>query len=92
MSEYIEIDSEMSDDGTQVTVYTNLTLAVDGDEVYPTREAMEEGSAVAQALSVVEGIEDLTLGRDTLIVTLTPDAAWHGVVEDISAVLKDFFL
>ncbi|RMG90650.1 MAG: hypothetical protein D6706_19140 [Chloroflexi bacterium] len=92
MSEYIEIETELSDDGTTMYFYTNLNLTDQEVEEYDSVEAMEEGSPVAQALSVIEGIATLRIEGKNLMVTAEPDAAWHAIVADVSAALKDFFL
>lgn len=92
MSEYIEIETELSDDGSQIYFYTNLRLTDQGAEAYDGTAAMEEGSPVAQALAVIGGIAHLRLEEDELIITPEPDAAWHAIVADVSAALKDFFL
>ena len=54
--------------------------------------AMEEGSPVAQALSVIEGIKALRIEDQDLHITRDPDAEWYSIVADVTAVLKDFFL
>lgn len=92
MSEYMEIESELSDDGQEIYVYTNLKLTDSDKEVYTSLEAMEEGSPVAQALAVIEGIAQLTIEGPDMVITPLPDAAWHIIAEDMSAALKDFFL
>jgi hypothetical protein len=92
MSEYIEIDSELSDDGTAMHIYTNLTLSDEAGEYYDTTEALEEGSPVAQALAVIDGIATLRIEGGDMTVTRQPDAEWHAIVADISAAIKDFFL
>ncbi len=92
MSEYIEIETELSDDEAAMRLYTNLPLAEEGVETYASLEEMEEGSPVAQALSVVEGIETLVINGCNLTVTRNPDADWYAIVADISAALKEFFL
>ena len=92
MSEYIEIETEMSDDGARMYFYTNLKLAVEGIETYDSAEAMEEGSPLAQTLAVIEGIVHLRLEGNTMVITREPEAAWHTIVADVSAALKDFFL
>ncbi len=92
MSEYIEIETELSDDETTMYLYTNLPLAEDGRETYASLEAMEEGSPVAQALSVVEGIETLVIDGRNLTLTRDSDADWYAIVADVSAALKEFFL
>ena len=71
--------------------YTNLSLS-NGRIDYPSTAAMEEGSPVAQALAMIDGIAHLTISVDEIIVARQPDAEWYAIVEDISAALKDFFL
>ncbi|NKQ35953.1 MAG: hypothetical protein HF973_10115 [Chloroflexi bacterium] len=92
MSEYIEIEPELSDDETTMRLYTNLPLAEAGVETYASLEEMEEGSPVAQALSVVEGIETLVIDGRNLTLTRSPATDWYAIVADISAALKEFFL
>ncbi len=92
MSEYIEIESELSDDGRRIFVYTNLRLAEGDIEDYSSREALEEGSPVAQALALIQGIVQLRIENSDLIITQEPDSEWYVIVEEVSAVLKDFFL
>ncbi len=91
MSEYIEIEAELSDDGVQLYFYTNLQLS-ESQETYTSKNEMEEGSPVAQALAVVEGIVALEINSQEIVVTLDPEISWHAVVEDTNASLKDFFL
>ena len=92
MSEYIEIVEEPTDDPDIMIFQTNLTLAEDAPEAYDSVEAMEVGSPVAQALSVIEDIDAAWLDDDTLTIRRQPDAGWYAIVADVSAVLKDFFL
>ena len=92
MSEYIEIETEPSDDGLQMFFFTNLTLAEADSEYYQSRKEMEVGSAVAQALAVVAGIVELYIDGRDLTITRNPDIDWHVIVADVSAALKDFFL
>jgi hypothetical protein len=92
MSEYIEIETELSDDGQTMTVMTNLPLALDGVEEYASLEEMEEGSAVAQALAVIDGITSLRIQGRVLTLTRDEEIEWHVITAEISAVLKDFFL
>lgn len=92
MSEYIEIESETSDDGEKIFVYTNLSLADGGFEEYNSREALEEGSPVAQTLAMIDGIAHLRIEDSDLIITRETDVEWYLIVEDVSAALKDFFL
>lgn len=93
MSEYIEIETELNeDDPRQIYVYTNLTLATGEAEVYHSRAEMEEGSPVAQALAIIEGIEALRLEEDEMLITRKAEADWHVIAADVSAALTDFFL
>ena len=92
MSEYIEIETEMSEDGSKIYFYTNLTLAEEGVEEYGSIAAMEEGSPVAQMLAVIDGIAYLRIEDSEMVVTRHPEAPWHAIVADVTAALKDFFL
>ncbi len=92
MSEYIEFETELSENGRQMSIYTNLTLAEQDVEQYNSLAEMEEGSPVAQALSVIDGIQSLRIDNRDLLITRRPDAEWHSIVADVTAVLKDFFL
>lgn len=92
MSEYIEIESELTDNPAVMLIRTNLPLATDAAEIYQSLEEMEEGSAVAQALSFIDGIERLEINDQDLIVTRNLDVPVHIIVAEVTAVLKDFFL
>ncbi len=92
MSEYIEIESESIEDPAGVLIHTNLTLAPEGVETYPTAPAMEEGSPLAQMLSTIAGLESLTIDGNQIIATHDPDLPRHIIIADISAVIKEFFL
>ena len=92
MSEYIEIETELSDDNKTLNVYTNLRLNEGEIEQYQSAEEMEEGSPVAQACAIIEGISSLQIQGGEMIICREADAAWHIIISDISAALKDFFL
>jgi hypothetical protein len=92
MSEYIEIETEFGDDGRSLFVTTNLSLTDGTIETYASLEEMAEGSPLAQAMSVIDGIEHLTINGRTMTLIRDPEAPWHHLVADISAALKDFFL
>ena len=93
MSEYIEIETELSDDGRRIYFYTNLPLTTEGEkEQYASVAEMEEGSPVAQALATQEGIAMLEIEGDEMVIVPESDAPWHVIVSDVSAALKDFFL
>ncbi len=92
MSEYIEIDSELSEDGQRMHVYTNLTLTKGEQETYTSLAEMEEGSPLAQALAVIPGIAQLTLNGRDILISKEEDADWYAIIADLSAAIKDFFL
>lgn len=92
MSEYIEIETELSDDGRTLTVYTNLRLNEGEAEQYHSSAELEEGSPVAQALAIIEGIYFVQIKGSDLTVQCNPDTPWHVIISEISAALKDFFL
>ncbi|PID84896.1 MAG: hypothetical protein CSA11_06005 [Chloroflexi bacterium] len=92
MSEYMEIETEIDDDGLTMLISTNLRLADGEPETYDSLEALEEGSPVAQALSMIDGIAHLTIDGKNMTLVREPDAPWHTLISDISAALKDFFL
>ena len=92
MSEYIEIIPEEGDDADSLYLFTNLRLTEGQIEEYESPEAMELGSPVAQALSAVDGLRFIRLDNGDIFVRRQPYADWYAIVEDISAVLKDFFL
>jgi hypothetical protein len=91
MSEYIEIETEISDDNSELYVYTNLSLS-ENEEIYHSVEEMEEGSPIAQALAGCDGIAVLEIDGRDMTIQRTDDATWHAIVTDLSAMLKDFFL
>ena len=92
MSEYIEIETETSDDGKRLFVFTNLRLAEGAIEDYNSRESLEEGSPVAQALAMIDGISQLRIEDSDLIITRESEVEWYVIVEELSIALKDFFL
>ncbi|MFZ0547682.1 MAG: NifU N-terminal domain-containing protein [Candidatus Promineifilaceae bacterium] len=92
MSEYIEIESEMTDNPAVMHIHTNLPLAVGEVETYRSLEEMEEGSAVAQSLSFIDGIEHLEINEHQLTIRRSLEVPWHIIVAEVTAVLKDFFL
>ncbi|MDX2075818.1 MAG: NifU N-terminal domain-containing protein [bacterium] len=94
MSEYVKFEIEPTDDPNTMLLITNQTLSHDeAGEFYPTPEAGEEGSPIAQALFFgVAGIQSLTLQGQSLTVTREADAIWDIVLDDIRNTLRDFFL
>lgn len=92
MSEYIEIETESTDNPHRMQFHTNVLLTDAGAEDYDSLQAMEEGTPVAQALSFVEGIRGLRMEGKSMLVTRDPDTPWHIIVADVSAAIRDFFL
>ncbi len=92
MSEYIEITTEEGEDNDSLYLLTNLRLTDGAVEEYDSQQALEFGSAVAQALSAVNGLLYVRLEAGDIFVMRQPDEEWHGIIEDVTAVLKDFFL
>ena len=92
MSEYIDIETELGDDGV-VLFHTNLKLTAAGRrEYYASADELAEGSPVAQAVVVVADIETVTMSEGEMTITTLPDADWHAIIADVTAALKDFFL
>lgn len=77
-----------------MTLTTNVRLSSPSQpsETYTSAEEMEEGSPLAQTLAYVEGIRELHISGQTMIVTRDPDVDWHVIIADISAAVRDFFL
>jgi hypothetical protein len=73
-------------------VRTNLPLAEGQTEIYHSREAMEEGSALAQVLAAVDGILTMEINRRELTITRDPSVPWHAIMADVHTALKEFFL
>lgn len=94
MSEYIEIEAEPDEDHLNlIHFFTNLPLTTDDQvESYSSLEAMQEGSAVAQALAEVNGIVSLTLSGREMSVEKEDGLDAYALIADVSAAMKDFFL
>ncbi len=92
MSEYIEVFAENTDDPAIMMVRTNLHLAEEEPEVYPTTQDMEEGSALAQVIAPVEGVVRLQIEENNLTIWRDLDVPWHLIVSEITVALKEFFL
>lgn len=94
MSEYIEIEVEATDDPQRMQLWTNVSLTgeAQGQEVYDSQADMEEGSPLAQMLATIEGIRRLRIEGQSMIIERDEDVAWHVIIADISAAVRDFFL
>lgn len=93
MSEYIEIEAELSDDGQSILFETNLPLTAElTEEYYDEAAPLAEGSPLAQSLAGIPGVVSVAIAGSDLTVTYGPDADWHVIIADVTAALKDFFL
>ncbi len=92
MSEYIEIETTITDDPAVLSFSTNLNLSEEGVERYDSPAEMEVGSAVAQSMALVEGINKLRIEGSDMIVTRDPNTPWHLIIAEVTAALKEFFL
>lgn len=92
MSEYISIETEVTDNPDVMLIQTNVRLTEDGREVYPDIASGEEGSPLAQALFCIDGIKALTITANTLTVTRNDSVEWFILIDEVNSALKDFFL
>lgn len=93
MSEYVTIEAEPTETPHMMLVWVNQKLTRESEEHYPTREAGEEGSPLAQSLFVAaDQLAALTVYPDHLIITRQPSAAWEALLDDLRDALRDFFL
>ena len=92
MSEYITLDFEPADQPNVVVVQTNQKLAPDGTEVYPDLASGDEGSPLAQMLFAIEGVLALTLEASAMTITYAEDCQLFTLIDEVRAVLTDFFL
>ena len=93
MSEYVTVEAQATDDPDVLELVTNQTLTLDGDEVYDSFEAGDEGTPIAQMLfDGIRGIRALTLTEHTLLITRDPDTSWEEIVDEVRDALRDFFL
>jgi hypothetical protein len=93
MSEYIEVQPESTEDPNKMIVRTNLVLREFSNlEDYPTVEAMEEGSALAQMIAPIDGLRRLRIERNDLIIWREEEMPWHLILSEVTIALKEFFL
>jgi hypothetical protein len=93
MSEYVTVEAQATDDPDVLELVTNQTLALDGDEVYDSFEAGDEGTPIAQMLfDGIRGIRALTITEHALLVTRDPEVPWEEIVDEVRDALRDFFL
>jgi hypothetical protein len=92
MSEYIEFEAVPTADPNVMIIATNLQLAEGEDEQYDSPAAMETGSALAQMLSSITGIEAMQIHGRELVVRNDGETPWHLIVAEISAIVREFVL
>ncbi len=93
MSEYIEVQPENTEDPNKMIIKTNLVLTEYLHvEDYPTVEAMEEGSALAQMIAPIDGVRKLQIERKDLSIWREEDVPWHLILSEVNVALKEFFL
>ncbi len=93
MSEYVTVETQPTENPDMLEIITNQKIALQGDEVYDSFEAGDEGSPIAQMLfNGVRGIQALTISGGTLLVTRDPDVSWEEIVDEVRHALRDFFL
>jgi hypothetical protein len=93
MSEYVTVETELTDHPDVLEIVTNQVLTAAPEEVYASAEEGDVGSPIAQMLfEGVPGLRALTITRHTLIVTRDPDYTWEEIVDDVRDALRDFFL
>jgi Scaffold protein Nfu/NifU N terminal len=93
MSEYVTVETRVSDDPNVLEILTNQTLTPGEEEGYRGFEEGDEGSPIAQMLfNGVRGIRALTITRHTLVITRDPDVPWEEIADEVRDALRDFFL
>lgn len=93
MSEYVIVEAEATPDPDVMILHVNQALTEADEEVYPSAEAAEAGSAIAQMLFFdLDGIRSAVIQPTRLILTRTSDAEWTALVDDVRDALRDFFL
>lgn len=92
MSEYIEIVWDELDAGDQLLLQTTLRLTEGPKERYDSSAEMDEGSPLAQALARVGGLTALELHGSEMKIQRDLEWEWYNLIEDVRAVLREFFL
>jgi hypothetical protein len=93
LSEYIDVQPEPTDRPDVMRLVTNLQLTSGEEpEVYASPADGEEGSPLAQALFEVPGLAVLRIDGAELLATRGQGVEWHDLIEDLTDVLRDFFL
>lgn len=93
MSEYVKIEIEATENPDIVEIITNQVLTEAEKEVYASPQAMEMGSVLSQALFfAVDGMAELVITPDSLIVTRAPNMPWEMLIDEIRDALRDYYL
>jgi scaffold Nfu/NifU family protein len=93
MSEYVTVETRVTDDPNILEILTNQRLTTSEDEVYQDFEEGDEGSPIAQMLfNGVRGICGLTISGTALVITRDPEVPWEEIADEVRDALRDFFL
>ena len=93
MSEYVTVELEMGDEPDVAELYVNQLLTAEGEERYASREEGEVGSPLAQMLfAAVDGITQLAISEDCLVIRRAPDFAWESIIDEVRDALRDWYL
>ena len=93
MSEYVTVETRLTEDPNILEILTNQCLTPGEDEVYRTFEEGDEGSPIAQMLfNGVRGIHALTISDTSLVITRDSDVPWEEIADEVRDALRDFFL
>ncbi len=93
MSEYVTVETQSTENPDVLEIITNQKIALDGEEVYESFEAGDDGSPIAQMLfNGVTGIRALTISGGRMLITRDPDVSWEEIVDEVRDALRDFFL
>ena len=93
MSEYVTVELEMGDEADVAELYINQLLTTEGEERYASCEEGDLGSPLAQMLfAAVDGIEQLTISEDCLVIRRAPEQAWESIIDEVRDALRDWYL
>lgn len=93
MSEYVTVEAEFDLGGVSAELYVNQRLTDQDEEIYASPAAGDLGSPIAQMLfAAVDGISQLTICPDCLIITREADYPWEAIIDEVRDALRDWYL
>ncbi|MCY4464853.1 MAG: NifU N-terminal domain-containing protein [Chloroflexi bacterium] len=93
MSEYVTIEVEPGEHPDIAELVVNQLLATHGVEQYACPDEGDLGSPLAQMLfAAVDGIDQLTIHEDCLIIRRRPDQPWEFIIDEVRDALRDWYL